>query len=367
MKKIKSQKGITLLALIITIVVLLILAVVAIGAVRDSKIIAHAQNAGTTYEEAKNNETTILGQYETLLDEQQGIGPWSLDKDGETVKNSKTGEKKKIGEEIANDVVLSATGGTKSTYTGTWTILGVENGRLKLVTTTDVTTNYVILGKEDSNAPTDLKEILDREGEETNLNLEKAIWSYQHAVETLDGHAKTATGITSARSIKIEDLEVKEVLNITDEKKVKLCSNYGKTFNYFFDIETLKVTGRQKTIIENEILWFGVTTSSYASQVFVDKDGKIVLVDSENDEVTLNHTHYINKNDFTDEQKTKYANSLAKGEYWLASSHVESAYNIANFGLYRVNNGSILASPFFASYGLANGNNISRVRAVVYI
>ena len=52
----KTQKGITLIALIITIVVLLILAVVAIGAVRDSGIIGHAQNAGEDYTEAQEKE-----------------------------------------------------------------------------------------------------------------------------------------------------------------------------------------------------------------------------------------------------------------------------------------------------------------------
>ena len=45
MKKIKTEKGITLVALIITIVVLLILAVVTITSVKDTRIIGHAENA----------------------------------------------------------------------------------------------------------------------------------------------------------------------------------------------------------------------------------------------------------------------------------------------------------------------------------
>ena len=44
-KVFKKELGITLVALIITIVVLLIIAVVAIGAVQESRIITHAQNA----------------------------------------------------------------------------------------------------------------------------------------------------------------------------------------------------------------------------------------------------------------------------------------------------------------------------------
>ena len=44
MKRTKTQKGITLVALIITIIVLLILAVVAIGAVQNDGIIEYAKN-----------------------------------------------------------------------------------------------------------------------------------------------------------------------------------------------------------------------------------------------------------------------------------------------------------------------------------
>ena len=65
----KNSKGITLVALIITIVVLLILAIVSIGAVQDSGIIAHAQNAAGGYNEAKTNETVTLAGYETKIEE----------------------------------------------------------------------------------------------------------------------------------------------------------------------------------------------------------------------------------------------------------------------------------------------------------
>ena len=56
MKNFKKEKGITLMALIITIIVLLILAVVTIGAVSDSSIVMHAQNAKSSYEEGQEKE-----------------------------------------------------------------------------------------------------------------------------------------------------------------------------------------------------------------------------------------------------------------------------------------------------------------------
>ena len=67
MKKFKEEKGITLVALIITIVVLLILAVVAIGSLQESKIIGHAQNAAGGYNQAKANEIGYLIGYEETI------------------------------------------------------------------------------------------------------------------------------------------------------------------------------------------------------------------------------------------------------------------------------------------------------------
>ena len=64
----RGQKGITLVALVITIIVLLILAVVALGAVQDSKIINHSQNAATTYNAAKTNEITTLNTSEKVVE-----------------------------------------------------------------------------------------------------------------------------------------------------------------------------------------------------------------------------------------------------------------------------------------------------------
>ena len=56
----KSNKGITLVALVITIIVLMILAVIAIRQVTNKDIVNEAQNAKTKYIEAENNEEINL-------------------------------------------------------------------------------------------------------------------------------------------------------------------------------------------------------------------------------------------------------------------------------------------------------------------
>ena len=60
MKRTKAQKGITLVALIITIIVLLILAMVTINAVMDDGIIKHAKHATNKHEEEQSKEKVAL-------------------------------------------------------------------------------------------------------------------------------------------------------------------------------------------------------------------------------------------------------------------------------------------------------------------
>ncbi len=70
MKSTKTNKGITLIALIITIVVLLILAAVAISSITNDGILRYAQNAADAYNQAQKNEAGILDGYLGYLDQQ---------------------------------------------------------------------------------------------------------------------------------------------------------------------------------------------------------------------------------------------------------------------------------------------------------
>lgn len=74
MKNFKKEKGITLMALIITIIVLLILAVVTIGAVSDSSIVMHAQNAKSSYEEGQEKEEIGVALNEWTLNKKINPG-----------------------------------------------------------------------------------------------------------------------------------------------------------------------------------------------------------------------------------------------------------------------------------------------------
>jgi len=68
MNKIKTSKGITLIALIITIIVLLILAVVAINSVNKTGIINYAQNAVDDYRAGQTKENEAIQGYMEYLE-----------------------------------------------------------------------------------------------------------------------------------------------------------------------------------------------------------------------------------------------------------------------------------------------------------
>lgn len=66
----KNQKGITLVALVITIIVLLILAGITISlTLGEHGIINRAEEAGKTYVEAQNNEMNNLNEFENKANE----------------------------------------------------------------------------------------------------------------------------------------------------------------------------------------------------------------------------------------------------------------------------------------------------------
>ena len=190
MKRTKLEKGITLIALIITIILLLILAVVTIGSIKDSNIVAYAQNASKDYETGKGKEQSVLSQYETLLEEQEG--PWELQGNGKII-NRKTGESTEIANTFTTNEVLKKLGieEYKGTYEGVWTVLGVENGKLKLATTTNIVSG-VKLGYEDPGAIQQVP-VADENALTEEEKLARSVWSYNHAIETIEAIVETGT------------------------------------------------------------------------------------------------------------------------------------------------------------------------------
>ena len=72
MQKIKTNKGITLIALVITIIILLILAEISIMALTNTGIFEKAKEAKEKTEQAEKNQQALLSEYETEMEKTAG-------------------------------------------------------------------------------------------------------------------------------------------------------------------------------------------------------------------------------------------------------------------------------------------------------
>ena len=349
MRKFKENKAITLIALIITIVVLLILAVVTINAVNEGSIFAHANNAATRYSQEAERENSIIANMLKMIEgeneggnpgEEPGENPGEnpINPNPETpttwTYNSETGKYEKgdksyaVGDTITNADVLEALEieNSTGTYSGTWSVLGLTNdNKLKLVSTENV--GNCTLGYKDEVANS-AKTAKEYKAMTYSEKMERGLASYQRAITTLNEAAQTATGITSAESIDLQDIE--DLLEAKGADPIDKGTNYGKEY-------------------------------TYTNGTFVVNGERVVASSSNN--VTLTHNYFSNS--LTADQKTAIG-SLATGSYWLSSPCVDCYGSHARFDVRLMNSGYLHAYSLFASDG--NGAaTVCGVRAVVSI
>ena len=170
--KSKTQKGITLVALIITIVVLLILAVVSINAIQNDGIMSKAQGATDKFNKKQSEEESILGEYEELFDKYDDV----VGREGTTVAydSDEDGEDEE------------------------WIILTDREGLVEIVSKNVM--GSLTLGCDD----TSVTVTTDLNGDDTVDYKDIAIASYNNAITTINNYCKslvTATDNDGVRSV----------------------------------------------------------------------------------------------------------------------------------------------------------------------
>lgn len=324
MKRIKKQSGITIVALIITIIVLLILAVVAIRAVTGDSIIAHAKNARDKYAESSENESITFERYQDEL-EKNTTGDWVQNKT--EIKNNKTGKIVKVGQTTTNykagDYV--------------WKVLGVENGKLLLMTSVNVVENLELTG--------------DTGGWNAQEN------RFVVAEKTLDDECKRAVtnleGAINIRSAKVEDIN-----RVTGYNPVNY--NIGETSQYGNEvIYTLK---------DGKVAYSSPSRNGVSSYTrYKHIDGRELGVDGI-ESITVKSGYYrYEANEISNMTENDEAYKLlfnnSGNSYWLASSYLYAAEGSTAFSLYHVEDGVLgegLYGTVSGSFGKSRG-----IRAVV--
>ena len=296
----RNQKGITLIALIITIIVMLILVAVTISvalnggilsnaskATKDTQIQVDREKITSSVSYALNYVTGIvdgeklgndLGNKWTVIpitENEEIVGYTCTSEKGNVFIVSSSGEisientntnvnintgwtynsttnKYEKGEEsysfgaiLTNEQVLQKLGiETPGTYSGDWKIIGLtSSNKLKLMSMENVI---------------DLFDVHDYAPNTEDTLYEKERWCYLNAATIFNNGAIEATGIDSARSINLED--VYDVIGeIADEDKGE---EYGKEYTqtsgtYIVDGVSVEATEQNPVpIISNDIEYF---------------------------------------------------------------------------------------------------------------
>ena len=343
MIKVKNQKGITLIALVITIVVLLILAGVSINTLfSDNGIIEIAKNAQNKMDEATKKDLEEINSLNNWLEENGGIKnetggdtptptvEWTQNKT--TVTNGTITYE--VGEDYSYDCGVSG-------YTGSWKVLGAENGKLLIMSTVDIGT-LQLSGKE----------------------------GYNTGISQLNEMCKQYG--KNARSIKVEDINrVTEYdPNKTGDGKkffTGVWGEYGSTVTYT----------ESKTTSSNGLTYTGKLYNSK----YEHPDGRTIGTNGVTSIIETNTWYYYYPNTLTTSNSGttkgiettskaykllfRNANDSANCQYWIASSCMGTNSNYSFFLMrYVVNTGYVNQSPLWESSGTPHSFDFG-VRAVV--
>ncbi len=385
-----TQKGITLVALVITIIVLLILAMVSIKIVMDGGLITKASDATAqhTIGEEKEAITTGYAAYQIELAQNgtadlkvagtKKVTPkgedWSitftktnneyeLKKDGTiTLTKQGNGSTTTVGWTdngndtfTKGDVTLKV--GDKVTYnTGEEKSTTVDKGKSGYTDNqtfkTEKNLGWRVLG---INTKGELELISDNPT--SSLLYLKGDTGYLNAEDVLNNMCNELYGqgtyVTGARSLNIEDI------NKLGNYDPTTYSGYGDIYTYRFptsgDYMQYKRTKADGTLVKD---WTNITASSYQKFVMPGKT-EIISANNRNDTgITLKDTHYVynvsEKVKQTTSDEKKMSDIILNGTgssyviQWLASRCV-GCYNYVYFGVRGIQSSMYLNNLHFSN------------------
>lgn len=329
LKKVKCDNGVTLVILIITIAVLLILAGVSITAITDdeglwNKSSESVQNANSVIEENSQQMNNINEKLDEI------VNPWVQNKTIVTKKIKGETKTLNVGDDYTYDCGISE-------YTGGWKVLGVERGKLLIMSTVNVGT----LGLKGTN------------GDGTTSYPA----GYNNGIAKLNEMCKPYG--ENARSVTVEDIN--RVTGYTPEHKTISITSENK---YYYDNDT----ANQSSTVSNAYAGtyglataLGITNGNpvtgnafylyYPNTLTTTKGGTTVGI-----EITSEAYKFL----------FKKADSSAGLGYWLASSCVYAGRDSAILSMRQVfySDGDVRAIGLCnTDFGIDNA--IYGVRAVV--
>lgn len=327
-----QNKGITLVALVITIVILLILAGISISSLTNTGIFEKAKDAKKASENAELEQNKVLDEYEK-----------ELDKYGDNTLVSKFNSGKiKVGDYVSytpdqantNEILEEL-----KTYSGSdansssklkqemdlkWRVLDVKDGKLRLISDKATTSLITLSGSNGYN---------------------NAVYLLDKTCKTLYNNSKLTSNV---QNLKIEDIQDHLTYDYTQYRTSDTDLKYGETKEYTTNKNYPYIFKNEKTG------WVdGVQGTEYnlSEQVEMIDETKIEARKS----IKTIQTYWYKSTKPTDFENEKYYNlfvdnGINYNPYWMSSRCTNARSGRIDFCVYRVGTKVVSADYLYVSY-----------------
>ena len=215
-------------------------------------------------------------------------------------------------------------------YDGEWEVIGADGDKLKYVSRIGVTN--CILGDRDPKAKEAIPVVSETDTTPTE-RMNRAIWSYNNAITTLNTAAEEATGIAGARSVTLED-----VYSVIDEENINKGTNFGVDYKYYHvnNVDAPKMQYQIGVDDKGNKIWSTEqnTTSKVFAHTFIKENGDIYVLDAERKEIIVNNNNFSGTVFNSEQSKKLVALELPVKEFWLASKYQYCGNDGVYYGLY---------------------------------
>ena len=338
----KKNKGITLVALVITIIILLILAGISISALTNTGIFQKAKDAKQKSEDAALDQNTKLDEYENELDK------YLPEQGGEKLVDKVNDGTIKVGDYISytpdqastDDILqeLATYSGSNTTSTLTqeidkekglkWRVLDVKDGKVRLISDRPTTSIITLSGAKGYN---------------------NAVYLLDKTCKTLYNNSKLASNV---QNLKIEDIQDHLAYDYTQYTNSNVdTGKYGGTKEYTTYKNYPNIFAKEKTGWVDGIQGAELSLSEQTTPINETKT-------TANEKIKITQTYWyktMSANDFNGDSKEMYYKLfINNGEknynaYWMSSRCVDAYSSRAIFSVRGVYSGGVNAGGLYDS------------------
>ena len=346
MKKYKSQRGITLIALIITIIILLILAGISISSLTNQGLFKNAKETQNAMDKAEGEQGKVLNEYEDEINKYLENDDKTAEKLVDKVNDGtiKVGDYVKYTPDTAStDAILQelntysgSDANTTSTLTQeslNWRVLDMEDGQVRLI----------------SELPTTSKIEL------SSYN------GYNNAVKLLDDTCNVLYNNSKLAS-KVQNLKIEDIMEkMIETNYTNITANYGKQFtptNKYYPSILLKEKGQNVNGI------VGTELNESEQKELINQTTKPQATSLE-----VKYTYWCKTMTTSDFKNSKYYelfinNGSNYSTYWMSSRCIDYPSGGARFNISRVHSGDVRASSLYNTNG-AEYSDVNAFRPVI--